>query len=62
MKGVGFMKLIFTGKNVEVTEALKEVTEKKLNRLNKYFQNDVVGNVVFSVERNWKILDRKSVV
>ncbi len=57
MKGVGFMKLIFTGKNVEVTEALKEVTEKKLNRLNKYFQNDVVGNVVFSVERNWKILE-----
>jgi len=57
MKGVGFMKLIFTGKNVEVTEALKEVTEKKLNRLDKYFQKDVAANVVFSVERNWKILE-----
>ncbi|NLY76542.1 MAG: ribosome-associated translation inhibitor RaiA [Tissierellia bacterium] len=51
------MKLAFTGKNVEVTEALKDVTEKKLSRLDKYFDKDVVGNVVFSVERNWKVLE-----
>lgn len=51
------MKLSFTGKNVEVTEALKDVTTKKLKKLDKYFQNDVEGNVIYSVERNWKILE-----
>lgn len=51
------MILNFTGKNVEVTEALKDVTNKKLKRLDKYFQKDVVGNVVYSVERNWKIIE-----
>ncbi len=51
------MKLSFTGKNMEVTEALKEVTSKKLQKLDKYFQSDVVGHVVYSVERNWKVLE-----
>ncbi|NLX62343.1 MAG: ribosome-associated translation inhibitor RaiA [Tissierellia bacterium] len=51
------MKLNFTGKNMEVTEALKEVTSKKLRKLDKYFNKDVEGNVVYSVERNWKILE-----
>lgn len=51
------MKLNFTGKNIEVTEALKDVTEKKLSKLDKYFQSDVEGNVIYSVERNWKILE-----
>lgn len=51
------MILNFTGKNVEVTEALRDVTDRKLKRLDKYFQKDVVGNVIFSVERNWKILE-----
>lgn len=57
MKGVGFMKLTFTGKNIEVTDALKDITEKKLSRLDKFFQEDVEGNVVYSVERNWKVLE-----
>lgn len=51
------MKLTFTGKNIEVTEALRDITEKKLSRLDKYFKKDVVGNVVYSVERNWKVLE-----
>ncbi|NLW23550.1 MAG: ribosome-associated translation inhibitor RaiA [Tissierellia bacterium] len=51
------MKINFTGKNVEVTEALKEVTEKKLSRLDKYFRGDVEGNVTFSVEKNRKIIE-----
>ncbi len=51
------MKLNFAGKNMEVTEALKEVTSKKLKRLDKYFNKDVEGNVVYSTERNWKILE-----
>ena len=30
MKGVGFMIMNYVGKNMEVTDALREVTEKKL--------------------------------
>lgn len=51
------MKLNFTGKNIEVTEALRNVTEKKLGKLDKYFQGDAEGNVVYSVERNRKIIE-----
>jgi putative sigma-54 modulation protein len=51
------MKINFTGKNMEVTDALKSVTEKKLSKLNKYFQNDIVGNVTFSTEKNRKIIE-----
>jgi putative sigma-54 modulation protein len=57
MKGAGFMKMNYTGKNVEVTEALKDVTEKKLGKLDKYFQKDIEGNVTFSVEKNRKIIE-----
>jgi len=57
MKGVGFMKLIYTGKNVEVTQALKDVTDKKFGKLDKYFQAEVVGNVTFSTEKNRKIIE-----
>ncbi|CCQ94611.1 putative sigma-54 modulation protein [[Clostridium] ultunense Esp] len=51
------MKLNFVGKNMEVTEALKDVTEKKLGKLDKYFQKDAEGNVTYSVERNRKIIE-----
>lgn len=57
MRGVGFMNLNFAGKNVEVTQALKDVTEKKLGKLEKYFQKDIVGNVTFSTEKNRKIIE-----
>src|SRR5690554_387054 len=57
MKGAGFMKMNYTGKNMEVTDALRDVTEKKLSKLDKYFQRDVVGNVTFSTEKNRKIIE-----
>lgn len=57
MKGVGFMNLNFAGKNVEVTQALRDVTDKKLSKLDKYFQRDIVGNVTFSTEKNRKIIE-----
>ncbi len=46
------MKLIFAGTNVDVTEALKNVTEERLSRLNKYFNEDIEGNVTYSTERD----------
>ena len=51
------MQLNFAGKNVEVTQALRDVTEKKLGKLEKYFQRDIVGNVTFSTEKNRKIIE-----
>ncbi len=51
------MKMIYTGKNVEVTDALREVTEKKLTKLDKYFQKDIEGNVTFSTQKNRKIIE-----
>lgn len=51
------MKLNYIGKNMNVTDALKEVTEKKLSKLDKYFQEDAEGNVTFSVEKNTQIIE-----
>lgn len=51
-KGALFMKLVFAGKNMDVTEALKNVTADKLTRLDKYFDKDVVATVTFTAERD----------
>ncbi|NLL81220.1 MAG: ribosome-associated translation inhibitor RaiA [Tissierellia bacterium] len=51
------MKLNFAGKNMEVTKALRDVTEKKFSKLDKFFQKDVEGNVTFSTEKNRKIIE-----
>lgn len=51
------MKLNFTGKNMEVTEALKDVTDKKFGKLEKYFQENIEGDVVFSTEKNRQIIE-----
>ncbi len=57
MKGAGVYETKFCWKNMEVTEALKDVTDKKLGKLDKYFQKDAEGNVTYSVERNRKIIE-----
>nr|WP_300006025.1 ribosome-associated translation inhibitor RaiA [Tissierella sp.] len=51
------MNIQFVGKNVEVTDALREVTEKKLNKLEKYFQESIEGNVTFSTQKNNKTIE-----
>lgn len=51
------MKMNFAGKNMDITDALRDVTEKKLSKLDKYFQKDVVGNVTFSSQKNRKIIE-----
>lgn len=57
MEGVGFMIINFTGKGMDVTEALRNVTEKKMGKLDKYFQKDIEGNITFSAEKNRKIIE-----
>lgn len=51
------MIMNYTGKNMEVTDALRDVTEKKLGKIDKYFQKDIQGNVTFSTEKNRKIIE-----
>ena len=45
------MKLTITGKNMEVTGAIRERIEKRLNRLQKYFWDDVDVQVRLSQEK-----------
>lgn len=44
------MKINITGKNIVVTAALKQMVEKKLGKLERYFRPETVVNVVLSVD------------
>ncbi|WP_294344476.1 ribosome-associated translation inhibitor RaiA [uncultured Clostridium sp.] len=46
------MKIILVGKNVDVTEALKDSVEKKLSRLDKYFTKEYTANVTLKVQKS----------
>ena len=46
------MKVKIMGKNIEVTEALKNIIEKKLSRLDRYFGSDVEAHTTLSVQKN----------
>ena len=51
------MKLQFVGKNIEITDALKEITAKKFEKLDKFFSKDIEGKVTFSSVKNDKIFE-----
>lgn len=45
------MKYIIMGKNIEVTDGLKQAVYDKLDRLEKYFTSDTDVHVTFTVEK-----------
>ena len=50
------MKVIITGKNYTPSEKLKETVEKKFEKLDKYFSNEITGNVMVIKEKaNYKV-------
>src|SRR3954447_2877087 len=51
------MRIIYNGKNVQVTEAVKGYAEKKLRHLERYFSNIREAHVVLSTQRNWQIVE-----
>ncbi|WP_427338090.1 ribosome hibernation-promoting factor, HPF/YfiA family [Caloranaerobacter sp. DY30410] len=51
------MKIIVSGKNIEVTNALRDVVEKKMEKLDKYFHKDVEVHVTMNVEKNRHIIE-----
>lgn len=46
------MNYIISGKNIEVTEGLKNAVYDKLSKLEKYFAEDADAQVTFSVEKD----------
>ena len=50
------MKYIITGRNVEVTKAMREYAEKRLARVEKFFNEDTEANVTFSVQKKRHIM------
>lgn len=51
------MQMTIRGKNLEVTDALKDYVEKKLSRLQKYFYRPVSAQVTLGVERGWHLIE-----
>lgn len=48
------MKIEFVGKNINLRDNFKQEVQKKLDRLDKYFSEDVKATVVMSIEGNSK--------
>ncbi|MCH3965264.1 MAG: ribosome-associated translation inhibitor RaiA [Clostridium sp.] len=51
------MKITVKGKNISVTDALKNTVDKKLSRLDKYFNPNVEAHVTLSVQKNSQIVE-----
>ena len=51
------MNFIVSGRNINVTQALRDKAESKLSKLNKFFDEDTDVNVTFNVEKNDQIVE-----
>ncbi len=51
------MKTIITGKNIEVTDGLKERVAKKISKLDKFFTSETEAHVTLSVQRARQIAE-----
>lgn len=51
------MRVTVIGKNINVTPALKEIVEKKISKLNKYFEPDTEARATLTVQKNRQILE-----
>jgi putative sigma-54 modulation protein len=51
------MRVSISGKNVQVTDALRAYAERKLQHLSHFFHNIREAHVVVSTQRNWHIVE-----
>jgi putative sigma-54 modulation protein len=51
------MLITVKGKNVQVTDALKQYAEKKVQKLERYFHEIKEAQVIQSVQKNWHIVE-----
>jgi len=58
LKGVGYMKITVTGKNIEVTDALRDYAEKKVAKIVKFFEKSPLSSQVsLRTERGLHIVE-----
>lgn len=50
-KGLDIMRITITGRNIDLTEGIKQAVEEKLSKLEKYFKPDTDVYVTLSVEK-----------
>lgn len=51
------MKLTFTGRKIDVTDGLRDYTTGKLSKLDKFFGDEAIGDVTFSVQKDNHIIE-----
>jgi len=51
------MRISITGKNMEVSDYLRDLVEKKVGKLERYFPKDTEAQVTMAVERNRHIVE-----
>lgn len=51
------MRISINGKNIEVSEYLKDLAIKKMAKLDRYFPSDTVAQVTMAVEKNRHIVE-----
>jgi putative sigma-54 modulation protein len=51
------MKITVSGKNIDVTDALRDTVIKKISKLEKYFNPDVETQVTLSVQKSHHIIE-----
>lgn len=51
------MKVTVIAKNIELTSALKEIVQKKITKLEKYFDPNVEAKATLSVQKNRHIIE-----
>ena len=56
-EGVKDMRISISGKNLEVSDYMRETAEKKLNKLSKFFPQEAEAQVSLAVEKNRHIVE-----
>lgn len=51
------MKFNIVGRNIELTQGLRDSVEKKLGKLGKYFSDDTTANVTLSVQKEMQTIE-----
>ena len=51
------MKVTVIAKNMELTDALKEIVQKKISKLEKYFEVNVEAKATLNVQKNRQIIE-----
>ncbi|MEX0059156.1 ribosome hibernation-promoting factor, HPF/YfiA family [Clostridium butyricum] len=51
------MKVTVIAKNIELTQALKEIVQKKISKLEKYFEVEVEAKAILSIQKNRQIIE-----